>query len=70
MRFDKNVELDARMVLAAMKGGIDGYMNAAFLRTNNFSNTNAAMERAKWLKKQNPKYLKEVTNRVIELEKL
>ena len=30
MVFEKNIELDARMVLASMKGGVDGLMSFAF----------------------------------------
>jgi len=68
--FQQNIELDAALVLAAMKGGIDGYMNACFLRWYIFPDTNTAMARAEWLKAQGGEYITKVSERAAELERM
>jgi len=68
-KFEQNVELDASLVLASMKGGIDGYMNACFLRRDMFPDTDTAMARAEWLKKQDKAYITKVSERAAELER-
>ena len=66
--FIENVELDARLVLASMKGGMDAIINYAFA-CKSFSTPNDAVKRCIWLKKQKPLYLKAVSDKVVELEK-
>jgi hypothetical protein len=67
--FQQNLELDAYLVLASMKGGIEGYMNACFLRRDQFPDTSKAMARAEWLKGQDDEYLTKVSERAAELER-
>jgi len=68
--FQQNVELDANLILAGMKGGMDGYINACLLRRNIFSDKNSALARAVWLKDQGNEYIKKVSKRTAELDKL
>lgn len=67
-RFEKNIELDARMVIASMQGGIDGLMNFAFLNRSHFPTTKDATDRAEWLKRQDDEYIKLVSEKAAELE--
>lgn len=53
-----NVELDAALVLAGYEGGRDGFLGAA-LRLG-FKSPDAALARAKWLKKQPTEYVNQV----------
>jgi hypothetical protein len=66
----ENVELDARIVLACMRGGMDGLVNWAFMNRNIFKTPNDAIERANWLKTQPADYINSVSKRAAELEKL
>lgn len=66
---EKNIELDAQMVLASMKGGIDGLMQLGFRLKHIFTTTNMVTDRAAWLKEQSPKYIKQVSDRAAEIEK-
>lgn len=68
MIFEQNIDLDAVLVKAAMTGGIHAYMNACFLRRDVFPDTNTAMARAEWFKKQPEEYLAQVTAKIIEIE--
>lgn len=67
--FQQDIELDAALVLASMRGGIDGYMNACFLRRDVFPDTDTAMARAEWLKRQNEEYLISVSKKAAQLER-
>jgi hypothetical protein len=67
--FKQNIELDARLVLAGMKGGIDAIMNTAFLMRDQLPTTKDATDRCEWLKRQPEEYINKVCDRVAELEK-
>jgi len=66
--FHQNLELDANLVLAGMRGGIDGIMNFAFSRKSIFTTANMATERCLWLKTQGEDYINKVSLRAAELE--
>jgi hypothetical protein len=68
MEFEKNIELDARMVLSAMKSGMDGIMNFAFRNRDIFDTPDKAVQRAYWLKEQDEDYIIQVSDRTAELE--
>lgn len=67
-QYEKNVELDAQMVQTAMYGGIDAIVALAFKLRHIFSSPDDALHRAEWLKKQNEEYIRQVSDRVVELE--
>lgn len=67
--FTENVELDAGLVFAAMRGGIDGVMNFAFARKYIFTTTEMATDRCEWLKKQSEEYITKVSKKAAELER-
>jgi hypothetical protein len=69
MNFEKNVELDARLVLAAMGDGINGVINFAFRNRHHFPTPNDATDRCDWLKKQSHKYIAEVSERAAAIER-
>lgn len=67
--FEKNIELDAQMVLAGMKYGMEGVMQLGFRLKDIFTTTKMVTDRAKWLKQQDKEYIKQVSNRAAKLEK-
>lgn len=67
--FKEDVELDAQLVLAGMKGGIDGVMNYGMRRNDIFTTTKMVTDRCEWLKKQSDKYITKVSKMAAELEK-
>lgn len=69
-KFTEDVELDARMVLAAMRGGFDGLMLWAMRNhRDQFSGPDDVVRRAEWTKAQPASYMDRVVARVVELEK-
>jgi hypothetical protein len=68
-KFKQNIELDARLVLAGMRGGMDGIMQVAFTMIDIFPTTEIVTDRCIWLKRQSDKYIKNVCKRVVELER-
>lgn len=68
MIFRQDIELDAKLVMAAMESGISGYLTTCFRRRDLFPDTKTAMSRAKWFKRQPQTYLDSVTARIIEIE--
>lgn len=64
-----NIEMDAKMVLAGMKEGMDGIINWGFAHRSTFTTTGMVTDRCKWLKKQSENYIKKVCDRVVQLEK-
>lgn len=67
--FQQNIELDAQMVLAAMKGGIHGLMALGMKLRHIFTTTKMVTDRAEWLKEQGEDYITKVSVRAAELEK-
>ncbi|HDZ04887.1 hypothetical protein LCGC14_0370520 [marine sediment metagenome] len=67
-KFTENIELDARIVFAAMRGGIDGVMEFAFNHRQHFKTANDAVERAKWLKTQSEDYITKVSEKAAKIE--
>lgn len=65
--FAENVELDATCVAAAMQGGLHAMLSAAL--ASGCPSPDAAMRRAEWLKRQPPKYIDTVCERVAEIGK-
>lgn len=65
MSYQENVELDARLVSAAMQGGVTA-MLAVALRSG-CPNPDDAMKRAEWLKTQPKNYLDRVCKKVDEI---
>ena len=63
-----DVELDARLVLASMRGGIDRFLATAMARRDIFDGPDAALDRAAWLKRQSKAYIKKVSDRAAEIE--
>jgi hypothetical protein len=63
MKYNKNIELDAKMVHAASIGLFDCFAYQSF------KTPDEAYGRAMWLKKQSESYIKEVSDRVVEIEK-
>ncbi len=61
-----NVELDAVLVLAGMRGGLHAVLGTA-MRLG-LSEPDEAIDRAAWLRKQSDDYITQVVNRVVELE--
>lgn len=66
--FKENIELDARMVFAAMRGGIDGVMSWALMHRDIFTTTRTVTDRCDWLKRQSEEYITKVSERAAELE--
>ena len=66
-RYEQDVELDARLVVAAMRGGMIGFMGEA-LRLG-MPDTATATGRGDWLKRQPKAYVKAVTDRAVEIER-
>ena len=66
--FKENIELDARMVLAAMGGGMQGVMSWALMHRDIFITTRMVMDRCDWLKKQSEGYITKVSEKAAELE--
>ncbi len=67
--FKEDIELDARLVLEGMKGGIDAIMNYGLRRRDIFTTTKMVTDRCEWLKKQSEEYITKVSNKAAELEK-
>lgn len=65
-KFTQNVELDAMCVLGAMRGGMHGMFEQAM--RFGIESPDKALERAEWLKKQSPEYIKQVSDKAAELE--
>ena len=65
MTYKKDLELDARLVHAAMRG-----LFARFVVGMGTMTTSEAFGRAEWLKRQSDAYVQLVTDRVIELENI
>lgn len=68
MIFKQDLELDAKLVMAAMESGISGYLTVCFMRRDLFPDTKTAMARARWFKRQPKTYLNSVTARIVEIE--
>lgn len=66
--FKENIELDAEMVLAGMRGGILGIMNWGLLHRDVFVTTRMVTDRCDWLKNQSKEYITKVSERAAELE--
>ena len=67
--FRPNIELDAEMVLVAIKGGMPELINWAFMHRDIFPKPDIAIDRANWLKAQSEKYIIKVSKRTAELER-
>jgi hypothetical protein len=67
--FIENIKLDAGLVFAGMKGGMDGIMNFAFARKQIFTTTDMVTDRCEWLKKQSKEYTAKVSTKAAELER-
>lgn len=67
-KFKKNIELDTRMVLAGIKGGIDGVMQFGLINRHEFKTTKDVIDRTDWLKKQSDDYINQIVNKISELE--
>lgn len=65
----ENVELDARIVLAGMKGGMMGIMDFGFQNRSIFPTTEMLTDRCYWLKEQSEEYINKVSKRAAQLEK-
>ena len=68
-RFKKNLSLDAQMVFTAAHHGMSGLIQFGYMNRHIFNTTDDVTDRAEWLKKQDDAYLKEVSDKVVELEK-
>ncbi len=68
-KFERDLKLDANMVLAGMQGGKEGFMAYAFARRDVFANPGEAIARAEWFKRQPESYVKEVCDRAVQIEK-
>lgn len=68
-KFKKDVTLDARMVLAGMRGGPDGILAFAMSNRAIFTTPDLAFERCDWLKSQSDKYISQVAEITAEMEK-
>lgn len=66
--FKQDVELDAKIVLAGMKGGMDGIMSWGLLNRHIFETTQMLTDRCEWLKKQDTQYITKVSEKATELE--
>ena len=67
-KFERDAELDARMVLAGIRGGKNGFMAYAFARRAVFAKPDDAMARADWFKRQSQAYIREVCDLAAKLE--
>lgn len=68
MEFERDVELDAQLVYAGMKGGGAGIADFAFTRRDVFTTPNMAMDRCLWIKAQDEEYVNQVCLRSAEIE--
>jgi hypothetical protein len=68
LKFERNADLDARMILASMRGGHESFMSYAFARRDVFAKPGDAVARADWLKRQPQSYIKEVCDLAAKLE--
>ena len=67
-RYTQDLELDARLVLAAVHGGFEGFAAVAMSRQDIFAGPDEAVARADWLKRQPAAYIEAVSARAAALE--
>lgn len=66
----EEIEVDAKIVLCAMRGGMDAIMEWGFRNKHLFPTTSKLTERVFGLKKQPDLYIQAVSEKTAELEKL
>lgn len=64
----EEIEVDAKIVLCAMRGGMEAIMNWGFRHRDLFPDTKQLTDRVFALKKQPPMYIQAVSERAAELE--
>lgn len=67
--FPRNVERDAQLVLAAMIGGFRAACSLAMTLPGFEKGPDTLLAHADWLKRQDTRYVMEVSKRAAELEK-
>lgn len=65
---ESEIEIDAKIVLCAMRGGMDAVMNWGFRNTHLFPTTKELTDRVWGLKKQPEMYITAVSEKAAELE--
>lgn len=66
-KFTEDIDLDAKLLFAGMKGGIDAVMSTAYLMRDKI-NADDVIPRCKWFKKQKKEYIDKVIELVIKQE--